>query len=66
MELLESTKRALNRLAETLPDQSNIELCMSDSAGRRACHRFMVISGVVHHSGSHSDDTVISGTGPVK
>ena len=65
MDISRKTARELSRLGETLPENSNIELCLVDEAGRRVCHRFSVHDGVVHHQESHSADFVRSGKGPL-
>ena len=63
MDISEKTMKGLRVLGATLPDNSNIELCLFDSRGRRVCHRFGVVNGVVHHHESHSSDSVLPGTG---
>ncbi len=65
MNMSDRTIRALKDLGLSLPDQSNIELCILDQRGQRACHKFRVVGGVVHHSESHSHDFVTGGTGPL-
>jgi hypothetical protein len=65
MDISRKTRKGLRELGETLPDNSNIELCLVDKAGRRVCHRFSVHKGVVHHHESHSADFVRAGTGPL-
>jgi len=65
MKIEQKTADALRVLGRTLPDHSSIELCLMTEAGRPVCHRFSVRGGVVHHSGSHSDDFVRGGEGPL-
>lgn len=65
MNMSARTIRALKDLGQSLPDHSNIELCVLDRRGQRECHKFRVVDGVVHHSESHSHDFVTVGTGPL-
>lgn len=65
MDVSKETMKVLRDLGETLPDNSNIELCLAGANGRRVCHRFGVVNGVLHHFESHSADFVKSGTGPL-
>lgn len=65
MNISRKTMKVLNNLGATLPDYSNIELCLMDENGRRVCHKFGVLDGVVHHHESHSAEFVRAGTGPL-
>lgn len=66
MDVSGKTMKVLQDLGATLPDYSNIELCLAGKNGRRVCHRYGVLKGVLHHYESHSADFVKAGTGPIE
>ena len=66
MNISKRTMKGLRLLGKTLPDHSNIELCLRDEGGRSVCHRFSVFKGVVHHNESHSANFVKAGMGPIE
>jgi len=66
MNMSKKTMKILLELGETLPDYSNIELCLLGEGGKRVCHKFGVLGGVVHHHESHSADFVKAGMGPLE
>jgi hypothetical protein len=66
MKIPAKTMSELRALGATLPEYSSIELCLPGEGGKRVCHRFGVVGGVLHHHESHSADFVTAGKGPLE
>jgi len=57
---------ALQELGRSLPEHTSLQMCVPEGDGSHVCHSFRVSGGRIHHSGSHSDEFVESGSGALE